>query len=372
MLTEKKVFKLKSFQFESGKKAIPVKIGYETYGVLNKNRDNAILICHYFTGTSHAAGRYSESEQSCGWWDEIIGPKKAIDTEKYFVICSDTLSNINFNNPNVVTTGPASIDPESKTRYCMNFPIFTLKDVVKIQNEMLKSLGITRLKLVAGPSMGGLQSFMWARHFGCQVEKIISVCATPMMTPAAIMVPNILGVDAIKLDPDWNGGDYYSKKSPDKGLLLAFKILLNATRTEQWASKNFRRDFADPSFEKIGNPYLSHHGRFLVETEMEKSVISRMEFFDANSYIYIAKANALFDLREGGETYESALSKIECPVLMIIDESDLIFTGWQAELSQKLIKNGETYYYDSQNGHLSCLFDTNFFARKIREFIEKY
>lgn len=369
MLVKKETFRVDSYYFKNSDKTIPVAIGYETYGRLNKARDNVILVCHYFTGTSHAAGRYAETDAAPGWWDALIGPGKPIDTDRYFVIASDSLSNINCYNPNVVTTGPATINPKTGKEYGLDFPIFTLHDVVQLQRQLLLSLGIDRLVAVVGPSMGGLQAFIWGRLFPGAVGKIISVVATPMVTPFVLMVPNQLGIDAIKSDPNWNNGDYYGKTPPRDGLLNAFKVLLMITRTDHWADTSFGRKFADPQFVTHGDPRKSFSGRYLVETEVEKTVLDRMKFFDPNAYMYIAKANALYDLAEEGETLEQALAKITPPSLMIIDESDLIFNVRQARIAEKLLPHARTVVYNSGNGHLSCLFDHHLFAEEIRKFL---
>jgi homoserine O-acetyltransferase len=183
------------------------------------------------------------------------------------------------------------------------------------------------------------------------------------------MVPNQLGIDSIMLDPKWNKGDYYRATPPDQGLLLAFKILLTATRTDHWSYSNFGRRFSDPEFKASPDPFTSFEGKFMVENEIEKTVLQRMKFFDANSYIYIAKANTLFDLCENGESLRSALGKIECPVKMIIDESDLMFTREQAQEASEFLPDCETIYYNSRNGHLSCLYESEYFAHDIKRFI---
>lgn len=367
MLVKKQTFAVDSFQFEKSGRRIPVKIGYETYGKLNKEKSNAVLVCQYFTGHSHAAGKYRSEDKAPGWWDKLIGPGKTIDTNKFFVICSDTISNINFHNPDVITTGPASTNPLTGKPYAMDFPIFTLKDVVRLQRLLVKSMGINHLQFVIGPSMGGLQAFMWARHFPDEVGAIVSVFATPVMRPMGLMVPNQLGIDAIMMDKNWNDGNYDSAKPPRDGLILAFKILVTSTRTDHWANENFGRKLSQQENSK--DPFKSFAGRFLVEDEIEKTVLARMQFFDANSYIYIAKANTLYDLREGNESYEEALARITMPVLMIIDESDLLFNMDQAKEAAKYLKNAEIHSYNSQNGHLSCLFETDYYSQKLGEFI---
>ena len=371
MIVTKKKFAVDSFYFENADVSIPVETGYETCGTLNEQGDNAIMICHYFTGTSHFAGKYSEEDAAPGWWDKIVGPGKIIDTDKYFVISCDVFSNINFHNPNVITTGPASINPKTGKQYGMDFPIFTLKDAVRLQKMLSDHLGIKKFKAVIGPSMGGLQAFMWGRHYPEMVEKIISVVAPPMVRPFCLMVPNQLGIEAIMLDPLWNGGNYYEGKPPIKGLLLAFKVLLMATRTDEWTEMMYERKFADPDFKESPNPMNTFEGKFLVEKGVEDIVLGRMEFFDANSYIYIAKSNAIYDLRENGESKEEAWGKITPKTLMIIDESDLMFTRDQAEEARKHLPDARCFYYDSKNGHLSCLFDTHYFAEVMGEFLEK-
>ncbi|MDQ7821395.1 MAG: homoserine O-acetyltransferase [Candidatus Eremiobacteraeota bacterium] len=369
MIVEKKRFSAESFHFEEADTAIPVSIGYETYGALSESRDNAVLVCHYFTGTGHAAGRYSPEDPAPGWWNSLIGPGKPLDTERFFVICSDTPANINFHNPKVITTGPATVNPLTGKEYGLLFPIFTLKDVVRLQKLLLESLGIPRLRLVTGPSMGGLQAFMWARHFPAEVEQVIAVCATPEIGPYGIMVPNQLGIDAIMLDPNFRNGDYYGKEPPYDGLLLAFKNLLMATRTEGWAERSFGRAHADSEYREYEDPRRSLKGKFLVEKEVEAMVKSRMQFFDPNSYLYIAKANTLFDLREGGESYEKALGHIEARTLMVIDKSDSMFTPAQAEKARRHIRDCRCAYYDSGNGHLSCIFEQGYLERYFREFL---
>jgi len=149
-----------------------VKVGWESAGTLNADKSNAILITHFFSGTSHAFGKYSAEDKTAGYWDAIIGPGKAIDTNKYFVLSSDTLVNLNVNTPNVVTTGPASINPDTGKPYGMSFPVVGIKDFVRVEKALIDSLGITRLKAVVGASMGGLQAYEWAQSFPDSVERI--------------------------------------------------------------------------------------------------------------------------------------------------------------------------------------------------------
>ena len=164
MLVEKKLFELPQYRTNNGEIIECLRVGWESYGTLNQGKSNAILVTHYFSGTSHAAGRYSPQDELPGYWDAIIGPGKAIDTEKYFVLPSDTLVNLNARDPNVITTGPSSCNPATGERYGMNFPVVSIHDFVEVQKALVESLGVERLRAVVGPSMGALQAYQWAER----------------------------------------------------------------------------------------------------------------------------------------------------------------------------------------------------------------
>ena len=179
LLAVKRRFDLAELQCLSGATISNVAIGYETYGELNAARDNAILIAHFFSGSSHAAGKYAPDDPQPGYWDAIVGPGKAVDTNRYFVISSDTLVNLNVHDKNVITTGPASLDPATQKPYGLKFPAVAIADFVRVQKALIDSLGIKRLHAVMGPSMGGLQTFEWAASFPECVGRIIPVIAAP-------------------------------------------------------------------------------------------------------------------------------------------------------------------------------------------------
>jgi homoserine O-acetyltransferase/O-succinyltransferase len=173
MIVEKKVFELERFTTANGADLKSVRIGWESYGELNADASNAVLITHFFSATSHAAGRYSPADELPGYWDALIGPGKAIDTDRYFVLSSDTLVNINVNDPKVTTTGPASLDPDTGKPYGMSFPVVSIRDFVNVQKALVESLGISKLKAVVGPSMGALQAYEWATAYPEMVERIV-------------------------------------------------------------------------------------------------------------------------------------------------------------------------------------------------------
>ena len=224
LITKKQVFELSSFTTQSGRTLKNVKVGWESYGTLNADKSNAILICHFFSGTGHAAGKYAEAEKVAGYWDAIIGPGKAIDTTKYFVFSSDTLVNLSPADPNVTTTGPASIDPDTGKPYGYlsdkndkGFPIVSIRDFIEVQKKLVDSLGIKKLHMVGGASMGGIQTYEWAAVYPDMVSRIMPVISSAEPDAGLIDWLDIWAMP-IRLDPNWNGGDYYGKEAPLAGL----------------------------------------------------------------------------------------------------------------------------------------------------------
>lgn len=183
LIVEKKTFEMPSYTTAAGETIKGVKVGWEAAGTLNADKSNAILITHFFSGTSHAFGKYKADDKVAGYWDGIIGPGKLIDTNKYYVISSDTLVNLNVNAPNVVTTGPASINPGTGKPYGMSFPVVSIKDFVNVQKALVESLGIKKLKMVMGASMGGLQAYEWAASYPEMVDRFVAVISHSQPDP---------------------------------------------------------------------------------------------------------------------------------------------------------------------------------------------
>ena len=245
MLVRKETFRVRGFRLHCGATLPEVAVGFESYGRLSPAHDNAILVCHYFSGTSHAAGRYDPEEVLPGYWDAVIGPGKAFDTTRYFVLSADTLCNLNVKDPRVVTTGPATMNPATGRPYGMTFPPVAIRDFVEIQRLLLDALGIRQLAAVAGPSMGGLQALEWAIAYPDRVARVISVISVGSVGPWTLMMPGHAATEAIRLDPRWNGGDYYGKAEPTEGLVLALKILSTIARCPAWADATYGRRPAD-------------------------------------------------------------------------------------------------------------------------------
>jgi homoserine O-acetyltransferase len=367
-LVVKKIFEMKEYTTVGGQKIAPVRVGYETYGTLNANKDNVILICHHFSGTSHAAGKYSTEQKVPGYWDAIIGSGKPFDTDKYFIISTDTICNLNTKDPLVITTGPASINPATGKPYGMSFPIITIRDFVRIQYELVKSLEIKKLKCVTGGSMGGIQSLEWAVTYPDFVEKVIPVIATPKAYAWTLAWVK-LWAEAVMLDSKWNNGDYYGKAEPIDGLAYSLKMITLVARSPWWADGAFGRKPADPA----KDPYAAMGNKFLVEDTLDKAGLARAKLGDGNSLIYLAKANMLHDIGFGYGSYEEALKRIKAKVLMVPCDTDiLIYPHYSQEFVEALNKAGgkaSLFEIQTKDGHIGGLTEIMKAGERIRSFL---
>lgn len=367
-LVVKKVFELKEYMTLGGQKISPVRIGYETYGTLNATKDNVILICHHFSGTSHAAGKYIADEKFPGYWDAIIGSGKPFDTDKYFIISTDTLCNLNTKDPTVTTTGPATVNPATGKPFGMSFPMITVRDMVRVQYELLKSLSIKKLKCVSGASMGGLQSLEWAVTYPDVIEKAIPVIAGPKNDAWTLALLN-LWASPIVLDPKWNNGDYYGKAEPIDGLVLSLKLITLNARSPWWADTAFDRKSADPA----RDPYAAMGNKFLVEDALDKVGLARAKVGDANSLLYLAKANTLYDIGYGYGSYEEALKRIKAKVLMIPCNTDILIYPHNAkEFVDSLNKVGgkaSLFEIQTREGHIGGITEIAKAGERIRAFL---
>lgn len=319
LIVEKQTFSFGPYTTTGGETIPEVTVGWEAYGALNEAKDNAILITHYYTGNSHAAGRYDAGDAAPGYWDAIIGPGKAIDTHVYYVISSDTLVNLNPGDPNVTTTGPASTNPETGEPYGLDFPVVTIGDFVEVQKRLLDDLGIERLHAVMGASMGALQAYDWAARYPEMVERLIPVIGSGWASGNLIGWLNLWAAP-IRLDPNWNGGDYYDAEPPTAGLAEALKLVTLHAQHWEWANGAFGRDWA----EEGADPAASMDNLFKIEGVLNDVGAARAANADANHFLYLAKANQLF-VAGGGESPPEGLAAIEAPTLIIHTDEDLIF-----------------------------------------------
>lgn len=368
-LVEKRVFEMDEYTTQGGEAIAPVRVGWEAYGTLNEARDNAILITHFLSGTSHAAGRYSQEDPTAGYWDAIIGPGKPLDTDEYYVIASDTLVNLNVHDPHVTTTGPASINPETGKPWGLDFPMVTIRDFVNVQKALLQSQGIERLHAVMGPSMGALQALEWASAYPESVERVIPVIGSGVASPWLIA-----SLDAwtapIRLDANWNDGDYYAGAQPIDGLREALKLVTLQANHWKWANATFDRSWADED----ADPTRNFNARYAIEKTLDEIAAARAEQADANHLLYLVKANQAFKTGHG-ESLEEGLADIEAPTLMLYSEDDLVFAPQDVRETAELIgADGtpvEMITLEGKRGHLDGVVGIDQAGEQIRRFLNE-
>lgn len=300
----------------SGKVLSNVTLAYETYGELNSAKTNAILVCHALTGDAHAAG-WHDGEKKPGWWEMLIGPGKALDTEKYFIICSNVLGGCKG------STGPSSINPTTGKKYALDFPIITISDMVNAQYKLIKHLGIGKLFAVIGGSMGGMQALQWAVDYPDMMKKVVVIATCARSSPQQIAF-NEVGRQSIISDPFWNNGEYYDNdRFPDSGLAVARMIAHITYLSDESMYLKFGRDLQDR--EELSYDFDLD---FQVESYLHHQGQSFVKRFDANSYLYITKAVDYFDLSIDGSLVEG-LKNIKAKVELISINSDWLYPSDQ-------------------------------------------
>ncbi len=361
---EKKVFNLASYTTVGGKTIKDVKVGYETYGTLNATGDNAVFVAHFYSGNSHAAGKYKESDAAPGYWNGIIGPGKPIDTDRYFVISADTLSNLNTKDPNTTTTGPSSINPDTGKPYGMAFPVVSMRDSVRVHKALTDSLGVKKFKAVAGASGGSIQAMEWGALYGNEVERVIHVIG-----PGFSISPWVLGlldlwVAPIKMDPKWNNGDYYGSGEPLDGITQALKIVTLTAGHWGWAEKAFGYKLADEG----KKPADAMGNLFQIEDVLQKTSVARARTTDANNKIYMAKANQLYNV-------ENEVGNIKAKILFVPAASDLVFPpDFSRKAAEKFRAQGgtaEVFVIEGDRGHLDGVVGIGKAADAIRTFMNR-
>ncbi|MCD4669442.1 MAG: homoserine O-acetyltransferase, partial [Actinomycetia bacterium] len=331
---------------ESGAKLGPVTLAYETYGTLNARKDNAVLVLHALSGDAHAAG-WHENDKKPGWWDNMIGPGKAFDTDRYFIISTNVLGGCKG------STGPSSTDPATGKPYGLGFPMITISDMVEAQKYLIDFLGIEKLLCAAGGSMGGMQVLQWAASYPGMVLSAIPIAAGLKHSPQQIAF-NEVGRQAIMSDLEWKNGEYYGSASPKRGLAIARMIghitYMSDTSMEQKFSrklKNRNYNFSfQPDFEVEG--YLHYKGDDFVKR------------FDANSYLYITKAIDYFDLSSNNTLVPKSREK-NIRFMIISFKSDWLYPPYQSvEIVRKLKAGNVDVSYcdiDSSYGHDAFLIE---------------
>jgi len=353
----------RSFALEWGGQLSEVRIAYETWGELNRQGSNAVLVCHALTGDSHAAGDSGPGHPASGWWSETIGPGKAIDTNRYFVVCSNVLGGCQG------SSGPADADPADGRRYGSRFPVVTIRDMVRAQALLADELGVNRWLAVIGGSMGGMQVLEWAVMHPQRVKSILplATCAAASALQIAWSAVERL---AIATDARWCGGDYYDKpEGPWMGLALARQIAQITYRTGEVFERRFERAMHNPadsfdlwsSFEM--ESYLDHHGQKLVRR------------FDANSYLLLNRAMDLHDIGRGRGDRVAVLGAIKIPVLTASVRSDLLYPPQQQQQLHDAIRAGggdcRLVMLDSDEGHDGFLLEHEMMHDPISSFLDE-
>lgn len=346
-------------KLESGEVLNSYEIAYETYGTLDPDRKNAILICHGRSGNAHAAGHH-EGEPSAGWWDIMIGPGKAFDTRKFFIISSNILGGCGG------STGPSSINPETGSQYGTSFPVVTIKDMVDAQRKLLEYLGVNELFAVAGGSIGGMQALQWTVSYPGMIRKAIIIACTASTTAQQIAI-DFASRKSITSDPNWNGGDYYQGQKPINGLAQAYMFSHIADLSDRSMYDKFGRSL---QYKKSLSFDLTID--FQVEDYLDRQALDFANRFDPNSFIYVTKAMDYFDLTKDG-SLKKGLENIEASVLVISVTSDWLFPSYQAKrIVEALTENDVSVQYGeivSDYGHDAFLVEGKQLTYLVNRFL---
>ena len=350
---------------DNGSELGPITVAYETYGKLNSAKDNVLIIEHALTANAHAAGRHNSDDKYPGWWDVMIGPGRAFDTDKYFVVCSNILGSC------YGTTGPASVNPETKKEYGQTFPVVTIRDMVQVQKRLIDHLGIKSIKCVIGGSMGGMQAIEWALLYPELVESIALIASGANSNPQSIAIHKV-GIRAIIDDPNWNGGHYYGQELPRSGLAIARMIGHITYLNHGWLWEKFGRKHSDPE-----NMKKRLDSKFDIENYLEYQGEKFVDRFDANSYIYIMRAIDIYDAAEGYPDLKDSFSRIKCKKVFVSSfTSDWLFPTYQSkEIVDALTENGidlDYYDIDSPYGHDSFLLEYKELTVYLKSFLNSF
>jgi len=348
-----------SLKLENGEELSPITLAYETYGNLNQRRDNAILICHALTGDAHAAGISKETGKS-GWWDDMIGPGKAFDTNRYFVICSNVIGGCKG------STGPSSVNPLTAKPYGLDFPVITIGDMVNAQMKLVDHLGIGKLLCVAGGSMGGMQVLEWMVSHPERVRSAIPISTAARHSPQQIAF-NEVGRQAIMADINWKDGNYYDATVPGRGLSVARMLGHITYMSDLSMQEKFGRRFRE------NRESFKFTADFEVEGYLHYRGHSFIERFDANTYLFITKAMDRFDVARG-KRLPDAFARVKAKVLVISFKSDWLYPSYQSEALVKACKAAgvdATYcVVDSNYGHDAFLIETEEETHLIKHYLE--
>jgi len=350
---------------ESGARLGPVTLAYETCGKLNADRGNAILVLHALSGDSHVAGYYKEDDEKPGWWDNMVGPGKGIDTNKYFVVCSNIIGSC------MGSTGPCTINPKTVLPYGLDFPVVTIGDMVDAQKALMDHLGIKKILAVVGGSIGGMQVLEWCARYPKMVTAAIPLASTTRHSALTIAF-NEVARQAIMADPKWNNGEYYFGPKPDLGLAVARMIGHITYLSDESMRHKFGRRLQDKS-----DFSFNFDADFQVESYLRYQGKKFVERFDANSFLYLTKAADYYDLEKqhGDGSEVKAFSKTSAKFLVVSFTSDWLYPTYQSRAMVKAMKkNGLDVSFceiEAKWGHDAFLLSSERLFALIRGFLER-
>ena len=349
-------------RLESGRLLGPLTLAYETYGELNQEGSNVILVTHAWTGNAHAAGLHSEEDRKPGWWDNMIGPGKVLDTNRFFILCSNTIGSCKG------STGPTSINPRTQRPYKLSFPVLMVRDMVRAQKLLIDHPGITSIAAIVGGSMGAMQAIEWAIHFPGMVRSIVPIAGTGRTSPMAIAL-NALVRQAIFNDPLWKKGNYQPEHPPADGLSLARAVGHISFLSDASMQLKFERRFS------VRDGMFDFFGKFEVERYLDYNGKNFVDQFDTNSFLYLAKALDLYDVAWNFDSLSEALDQIKCPSLWFAFSSDWLYPPQQTEELvtelQRLKKTVDYHLIDSDYGHDSFLVEPEKYIPLLEEFLDQ-
>jgi homoserine O-acetyltransferase/O-succinyltransferase len=377
-------------RLDCGRDLYPVRVAYETYGTLAPERDNVILVCHALSGDAHAAGlapappaestrdgfgaadRDGTAARGLGWWDGMIGPGKAFDTDRYFVVATNLLGGCRG------TTGPSSADPATGRPYGADFPVITVADMVRTERAFLDQLGIGRLAAVAGGSLGGMQALEWAVLYPDQVDAIVPIASTHALQPQGVAW-NSIAREAIMRDPAWQGGHCYGTgRAPEAGLGVARMVghvtYLSAQALEDKFARRLQPLPGQSSPGERDIRYTLNEPEFEVESYLRHQADSFVRRFDANTYLYTSRALTYFDLaRQHGGSLKRALENVSARTLLIAFSSDWLYPPSAsreiAEALRALGKPAEFHVIEAPYGHDCFLLEEARQTPVVRRFL---
>lgn len=347
---------------ESGEFLGPITLAYETYGHLNQDRSNAILVTHALSGDAHAAGYHSKEDKKPGWWDILIGPGKPLDTHQYYIVSSNVIGGCKG------STGPASINPQTDKPYGLNFPVITINDMVNAQKYLMDFLQIPKWLTVIGGSMGGMQAMVWGIQYPERVKSIVPLATTSRLNVQSIAF-DVVGRQAIYSDPNWLQGEYNVKdKIPSEGLAVARMLAHITYLSEASMLKKFGRELLKS--ERYGKDFVTN---FQVESYLKHQGESFIQRFDANTYLYITKAIDYFDLVREFGSLENAFKNLTAKMMLLSFSSDWLFPTSQSKEIVRALQNDKKEItfceIPSPYGHDAFLLPNPMMEKMIEDFI---